>query len=55
MKFININVAAIDAYKHGTSLPIVADARKALVKLNAALGGETDRDADLQRTRPSSK
>ena len=39
VKFININVAAIDAYKHGTSLPIVADARKALVKLNQALGG----------------
>nr|WP_026264703.1 3D-(3,5/4)-trihydroxycyclohexane-1,2-dione acylhydrolase (decyclizing) [Arthrobacter sp. 135MFCol5.1] len=37
--FININVAPLDAYKHGTSLPIVADARKALVKLNAALGG----------------
>ena len=39
VKFININVAAIDAYKHGTTLPIVADARKALVKLNQALGG----------------
>jgi 3D-(3,5/4)-trihydroxycyclohexane-1,2-dione acylhydrolase (decyclizing) len=39
VKFININVAPIDAYKHGTSLPIVADARKALVKLNQALGG----------------
>ncbi|RAX15426.1 3D-(3,5/4)-trihydroxycyclohexane-1,2-dione acylhydrolase (decyclizing) [Pseudarthrobacter sp. AG30] len=39
VKFININVAPLDAYKHGTSLPIVADARKALVKLNAALGG----------------
>ncbi|MFJ5862539.1 3D-(3,5/4)-trihydroxycyclohexane-1,2-dione acylhydrolase (decyclizing) [Pseudarthrobacter sp. NPDC092439] len=39
VKFININVAPIDAYKHGTSLPIVADARKTLVKLNAALGG----------------
>ena len=38
VKFININVAPIDAYKHGTSLPIVADARKALVKLNQALG-----------------
>ena len=37
--FININVTPLDAYKHGTSLPIVADARKALVKLNAALGG----------------
>ncbi|MFJ6077260.1 3D-(3,5/4)-trihydroxycyclohexane-1,2-dione acylhydrolase (decyclizing) [Pseudarthrobacter sp. NPDC092419] len=39
VKFININVAPIDAYKHGTTLPIVADARKTLVKLNAALGG----------------
>jgi 3D-(3,5/4)-trihydroxycyclohexane-1,2-dione acylhydrolase (decyclizing) len=39
VRFVNINVAPIDAYKHGTHLPIVADARKALVKLNAALGG----------------
>ncbi|MDQ0754017.1 3D-(3,5/4)-trihydroxycyclohexane-1,2-dione acylhydrolase (decyclizing) [Arthrobacter sp. B3I4] len=39
VKFININVAPLDAYKHGSSLPIVADARKALVKLNRALGG----------------
>lgn len=39
VKFININVAPLDAYKHGTSLPIVADARKALVKLTEALGG----------------
>lgn len=37
--FININITPLDAYKHGTALPIVADARKALVKLNAALGG----------------
>ncbi|MDJ0354633.1 3D-(3,5/4)-trihydroxycyclohexane-1,2-dione acylhydrolase (decyclizing) [Paenarthrobacter sp. PH39-S1] len=39
VRFININVAPLDAYKHGTSLPIVADARKTLVKLNQALGG----------------
>lgn len=39
VRFVNINVAPLDAYKHGTALPIVADARKALVKLNAALGG----------------
>ncbi|WP_090585752.1 3D-(3,5/4)-trihydroxycyclohexane-1,2-dione acylhydrolase (decyclizing) [Arthrobacter subterraneus] len=39
VRFININVAAIDAYKQGTSLPIVADARKALVKLTEVLGG----------------
>ena len=37
--FININVTAFDAYKHGTKLPIVADARKALLKLTEALGG----------------
>jgi 3D-(3,5/4)-trihydroxycyclohexane-1,2-dione acylhydrolase (decyclizing) len=39
VRFININVTPLDAYKHGTALPIVADARKALVKLNQALGG----------------
>lgn len=39
VQFININITPLDAYKHGTSLPIVADARKALVKLSAALGG----------------
>lgn len=49
VRFININVAPLDAYKHGTSLPIVADARKALVKLNAALGGYRV-GADLERT-----
>lgn len=49
VRFINVNVAPLDAYKHGTSLPIVADARKALVKLNAALGGYRV-GADLERT-----
>lgn len=39
VRFININVAALDAYKQGTSLPIVADARKALVKLSQSLSG----------------
>ncbi len=39
VKFVNINVAPIDAYKHGTSLPIVADARKALAKLASGLSG----------------
>ncbi|WP_115789266.1 3D-(3,5/4)-trihydroxycyclohexane-1,2-dione acylhydrolase (decyclizing) [Arthrobacter silvisoli] len=41
VSFVNINVAAIDAYKHGTSLPIVADARKALEALTAELTGHT--------------
>ncbi|WP_312180297.1 3D-(3,5/4)-trihydroxycyclohexane-1,2-dione acylhydrolase (decyclizing) [Arthrobacter sp.] len=39
VRFININVAPIDAYKQGASLPIVADARKSLVKLTAMLSG----------------
>ncbi|PRA11617.1 3D-(3,5/4)-trihydroxycyclohexane-1,2-dione acylhydrolase (decyclizing) [Arthrobacter sp. MYb211] len=38
-KFVNINVAALDAYKHATVLPIVADARKALIALREALTG----------------
>ncbi|MGJ9402799.1 3D-(3,5/4)-trihydroxycyclohexane-1,2-dione acylhydrolase (decyclizing) [Arthrobacter sp. KK5.5] len=49
VSFVNINVAPIDAYKHGTSLPIVADARKALVALTTALTGYRV-GADLERT-----
>ncbi len=37
VKFININVAEFDAFKH-SALPIVADARAALEELAAALG-----------------
>ncbi|QNA93733.1 3D-(3,5/4)-trihydroxycyclohexane-1,2-dione acylhydrolase (decyclizing) [Microbacterium sp. Se63.02b] len=37
--FVNVNVAAFDAYKHGTSLPLVADAREAIVALTAGLEG----------------
>jgi 3D-(3,5/4)-trihydroxycyclohexane-1,2-dione acylhydrolase (decyclizing) len=37
--FVNINVASFDAFKHGTRVPVVADARKALLKLNEAVGG----------------
>lgn len=36
-QFVNINVAAFDAYKHGTELPIVADAREAMDELASAL------------------
>ncbi|MCW4466384.1 3D-(3,5/4)-trihydroxycyclohexane-1,2-dione acylhydrolase (decyclizing) [Glutamicibacter sp. MNS18] len=39
VKFVNINVAALDAYKHATVLPVVADARKALIALREALTG----------------
>jgi len=37
--FVNINVASFDAYKHGTHLPVVADAREALVALSTELEG----------------
>ena len=39
VRFVNINVAAFDAYKHGTQLPVVADARETLVALAAELAG----------------
>lgn len=39
--FVNVNVAAFDAYKHGTQLPVIADAREALVALTAALTTDT--------------
>ncbi|WP_208020636.1 3D-(3,5/4)-trihydroxycyclohexane-1,2-dione acylhydrolase (decyclizing) [Labedella phragmitis] len=37
VRFVNINVAAFDAYKHGTQSPVIADAREALVALTAEL------------------
>ncbi|MFV0434426.1 MAG: 3D-(3,5/4)-trihydroxycyclohexane-1,2-dione acylhydrolase (decyclizing) [Leucobacter sp.] len=37
VRFVNINVAAFDAYKHGTQLPVVADARETLLELLAEL------------------
>ncbi|ROP56550.1 MULTISPECIES: 3D-(3,5/4)-trihydroxycyclohexane-1,2-dione acylhydrolase (decyclizing) [unclassified Rathayibacter] len=35
--FVNINVAAFDAYKHGSRLPIIADARETLEALREQL------------------
>ena len=37
--FVNINVAPFDAYKHGTQLPVIADARETLLALLTALAG----------------
>jgi 3D-(3,5/4)-trihydroxycyclohexane-1,2-dione acylhydrolase (decyclizing) len=37
--FVNINVASFDAYKHGSQLPVVADAREALTELSIELEG----------------
>ena len=39
VRFLNINVASFDAYKHGTQIPVVADAREALVELADAVAG----------------
>ncbi|UOE43522.1 3D-(3,5/4)-trihydroxycyclohexane-1,2-dione acylhydrolase (decyclizing) [Agromyces larvae] len=30
VRFVNVNVAAVDAFKHGSRLPVLADAREAL-------------------------
>ncbi|WGW11737.1 3D-(3,5/4)-trihydroxycyclohexane-1,2-dione acylhydrolase (decyclizing) [Saxibacter everestensis] len=37
--FVNVNVASFDAYKHGTQLPVIADAREALTALTGELSG----------------
>ncbi|MCF4121194.1 3D-(3,5/4)-trihydroxycyclohexane-1,2-dione acylhydrolase (decyclizing) [Antribacter sp. KLBMP9083] len=39
VRFVNINVAAFDAYKHGSQLPVVADARETLEALARELEG----------------
>lgn len=38
VRFVNVNVASFDAFKHGSSIPVVADAREALVELAGVLG-----------------
>lgn len=35
VRFININVASFDAYKHGSTLPVIACARETLTELNS--------------------
>lgn len=43
--FVNINVASFDAYKHGSHLPVIADARETLTELSSELEGyEVSRD-----------
>jgi 3D-(3,5/4)-trihydroxycyclohexane-1,2-dione acylhydrolase (decyclizing) len=41
VRFVNLNVAPFDAYKHGTQLPLIADAREALTALTSALAGHS--------------
>lgn len=38
VRFVNINVASFDAVKHGSAVPVVADAREALDELTRTLG-----------------
>lgn len=47
--FVNVNVASFDAYKHGSQLPLVADAREAIEALSAALHGHRVDDAYAAR------
>ncbi|WP_194396377.1 3D-(3,5/4)-trihydroxycyclohexane-1,2-dione acylhydrolase (decyclizing) [Microbacterium atlanticum] len=37
--FVNINIASFDAYKHGSQLPVIADARETLAELAIELEG----------------
>jgi 3D-(3,5/4)-trihydroxycyclohexane-1,2-dione acylhydrolase (decyclizing) len=48
VRFVSINVAEFDAFKHG-AIPVVADARAALEQLTGILAGFTT-DADYRRT-----
>jgi 3D-(3,5/4)-trihydroxycyclohexane-1,2-dione acylhydrolase (decyclizing) len=41
VKFININIASFDAFKHGSAVPVVADARESLTELTEELLGYT--------------
>ena len=39
VRFVNINIGSFDAFKHGSAIPVVADARESLVELLPALAG----------------
>lgn len=39
VRFININIASFDAFKHGSALPVVADARESLRELSEIISG----------------
>jgi 3D-(3,5/4)-trihydroxycyclohexane-1,2-dione acylhydrolase (decyclizing) len=41
VQFVNINVASFDAYKHGTQIAVIADAREALTALSQELSGHS--------------
>lgn len=37
VRFVNINIASFDAFKHGSAMPVVADARETLIELTSLL------------------
>ena len=37
VRFVNINIASFDAFKHGSALPVVADSRETLTELTSLL------------------
>ncbi|WP_209559752.1 3D-(3,5/4)-trihydroxycyclohexane-1,2-dione acylhydrolase (decyclizing) [Frigoribacterium sp. PvP032] len=49
VQFVNVNIASFDAYKHGSQLPVVADAREALDAFGAALAEYTVPDEHSTR------
>ena len=52
VRFININIASFDAFKHGSAIPVVADARESLLELTTALEGfhvSADFESDYTR------
>jgi len=49
VRFVNINVASFDAYKHGTQVPVIADAREAIDALAEGLSGLTVRPELAER------
>ena len=56
VKFVNINIASFDAFKHGSAIPIVADARESLKELSELLlaykvGAEFEREYAAEKNR----
>lgn len=49
VRFVNVNVASFDAYKHGSQLPVIADARETLERLTPALAGHRVEPAYAER------
>ncbi|MFB7251118.1 3D-(3,5/4)-trihydroxycyclohexane-1,2-dione acylhydrolase (decyclizing) [Microbacterium sp. NPDC056234] len=49
VRFVNVNIAPFDAYKHGTQIPVIADARETVDALRAGLDGWSVRPAHAER------